>query len=152
MKQRKRKAVTASKTIPVRLAVKNVSSRVTLRCSEKSASGQPCKAAPLRGKMRCSFHSGDNAKRLGSRGGHRRAIYGPENLEKVGAPENALDMKRLLALTIMEVREGKLDPKIANAIGFLSASFLSTLEVADFHEKLTTLWERDQKPAPESVQ
>src|SRR5262249_14460431 len=44
---------------------------------------------------------------------------------------NAADVTTLLATTINEVRQGKLDPKVANAVGYLAGVLLRALEVGD---------------------
>jgi hypothetical protein len=40
-----------------------------------------------------------------------------------------------LALSIVEVRAGKLDPKLANSISYLGAGFLRAIEAADLEQK-----------------
>ena len=38
--------------------------------------------------------------------------------------------------SIVELRTGKMDPKVANALGYLGASFLRALELADIESRL----------------
>jgi hypothetical protein len=52
---------------------------------------------------------------------------------------NAADVTTLLATTINEVRQGKLDPKIANAVGYLAGVLLRALEIGDLAEPLASL-------------
>jgi hypothetical protein len=75
------------------------------------------------------MHIPGNAQRTGAEGGRRRAIYAPEGLAEItDIPEKAADVKRLLAISMLEVRLGRLDPKIANALGFLANAFFNAVE------------------------
>ena len=79
---------------------------------------------------------------MGARGGRRRAIYNPEGLEPFTAPKNASDLRDVLAWSIVEIRGGKLDPKLANSISYLGAGFLKALEFSDLEARLTALEKR----------
>jgi hypothetical protein len=116
------------------------------RCEAKTLKGTACEAPPLQGKNRCVMHYGDNAKTLGSRGGHRRAVYKPDNLATFDAPKDARDLMRLLAQTIVDVRVGKMETKIASCISYLSTSFLNAFEIADLDERLKILEARRDEP------
>jgi len=48
----------------------------------------------------------------------------------------AKDVVRLLTVTIEEVRTGKLDPRIANTIGFLAGHLTRAYEVAELEHKV----------------
>jgi len=93
----------------------------------------------MHGKKKCLFHLGNNARELGARGGRRRAVFNPTNLEPFAAPKNAMDLLVMLSQTIVEVRAAKLDPKTANAIAYLGTSFLRAIEIADLDARLKTL-------------
>jgi len=69
------------------------------------------------------MHSG-RAAELGSRGGRRRTIYSPEGLKDFAPPKTAADLRDLIAQSIIEIRTGKLDPKLANSISYLGTGFL----------------------------
>lgn len=79
------------------------------------------------------------AAELGSRGGRRRATYRSVDLREFAAPKTAADLRELMAESIIEIRAGKLDPRIANALGYLGASFLRALEVSDIEKRLDAL-------------
>jgi hypothetical protein len=49
------------------------------------------------------------------------------------------DVVTLLGLTINQVRRGEIDPKVANAIGYLSATLLRALEQGDIERRLAEL-------------
>jgi hypothetical protein len=81
------------------------------------------------------MHSG-RAAELGSKGGRRRAIYSPDGLKDFAPPRTAADLRDLLAQSIIEIRIGKMDPKMANALGYIGSSYLRALEVADIESRL----------------
>ena len=101
-----------------------------MKCSAKNKAGKPCNAPAVGGTKRCVMHSG-RAAELGSKGGRRRAVYDPDNLKELPAPKTAADLRDLLAQSIVEMRAGKMDPKLANSISSLATSFLRAAEVAD---------------------
>jgi hypothetical protein len=87
------------------------------------------------------MHSG-RANELGSKGGHRRRIYNPDNLKVFPPPQTAADLRDLLAQSIIEIRSGKLDPKLANSISYLGTGFMKALEVSDTERRLAVLEEK----------
>ncbi len=109
-----------------------------MKCGAKNKAGKPCGAAAIEGTNRCLMHSG-RAAELGSKGGRRRTVYSPENLKKFKAPRSAADLRDLLAQSIVEIRTGKMDPKLANAVGYVGASYLRALEVSDVEARLEKL-------------
>src|SRR5215813_12139441 len=84
------------------------------------------------------MHSG-RAAELGSKGGRRRAVYSPDGLKDFAPPRTAADLRDLLAQSIIEIRAGKLDPKVANSISYLGTGFLRALEVSDLEIRLLAL-------------
>jgi hypothetical protein len=48
----------------------------------------------------------------------------PEGLNDFPAPKSAADLRDTMAQSIVELRTGKLDPKVANALGYLGAGYL----------------------------
>ena len=69
----------------------------------------------------------------------RRAICSPGELREFGTPKTAADLRELLAESIIEIRAGKLDPRVANALGYLGASYLRALEVSEVEARLDAL-------------
>ena len=111
-----------------------------MECQKEKRDGRRCGAPALSGKKSCALHSEPGrAAELGSRGGHRRAVYTPDGLKDYAAPTSAADLRDLLAQSIVEIRMGKLDPKLANSISYLGAGFLRALELADLETRLTKL-------------
>jgi hypothetical protein len=131
----------AAKKLAPRLAGQRGRPRVVKPhvCAFKAKSGKPCGATPLSGKNVCLFHSGDNASQLGARGGRRRAIYHPDGLVEFAPPKTAVDLTALFATSIIEMRSGKLDPRVANSISYLGAGFLKALDLGAHEARLDAI-------------
>jgi hypothetical protein len=111
-----------------------------MQCKHEKRDGKRCGAPALTGQARCAMHTEPGrAAELGSRGGRRRATYGSAELREFAAPKTAADLRDLLAESIIEIRAGKLDPRVANALGYLGASYLRALEVSDLENRLDAL-------------
>jgi hypothetical protein len=102
------------------------------------------------GEDHCAFHRyPGRAAELGSKGGRGRSVYSTDVLKQFDAPKTAADLHDLLALSIIEIRAGKLDPKLANSISYLGAGFLRALEISDLETRIAVL-ERQQEAAMEA--
>ena len=128
--------IAAPSSLAVRAVIRR---RKQPRCTATTRSGKPCEAPPARGTKRCLMHTGDNASVLGAKGGRRRAVYNPSNLEAFAAPKTVSDMRQLLASTIVETRSGRIDPKVANTIAYLGTAFMNACELADLEARLQAL-------------
>src|SRR5271157_4063888 len=108
-----------------------------MQCQKKKRDGSRCGARALSGKKYRALHSeAGKAAELGSKGGRRRTVFSPENLKELEPPKTVGDLRNLLAQSIVEVRAGKLDPKLANSISYLGTGLLRAIEVGDLQEKL----------------
>ena len=56
--------------------------------------------------------------------------------------QNAGDMKRLMNNVINELRNGEIDSKSANAIGYLANIILKTIEVEEVQQRILKMEER----------
>ena len=111
-----------------------------MRCQKTKVNGAQCKASALTGKEYCALHSDTaRAAELGSRGGRRRALFDPEQLMPFAAPKTAADVRDLLAQSMVELRRGQLDPRIATSMCSLASEFLKTLEVCTIEQALERL-------------
>ena len=118
-----------------------------MQCQKKKRDGNQCRARARSGQKYCALHAEPGkAAELGSKGGRRRAIYSPDALQEFTAPRTAADLRDLLAQSIIEIRAGKLDPKLANSISYLGTGFLRAIEVADIQARLESL-EREHQEA-----
>ena len=85
-----------------------------MQCEHKKRDGKRCGARALTGQNRCAIHAHPGrAAELGSKGGRGRAVYRLGDLREFAAPKTAADLRELLAESIIEIRAGKLDPRIA---------------------------------------
>jgi len=120
-----------------------------MQCQKKKRDGNQCRARARSGQKYCALHAQPGkAAELGSKGGRRRAVYSPDGLQGFTAPKTAADLRDLLAQSIIEIRAGKLDPKLANSISYLGTGFLRAIEVADIQARLESL-EREQRRVSE---
>jgi hypothetical protein len=67
-----------------------------------------------------------------------RTVYGP-TLKEFEPPKTAAELRDILAQSIIEIRNRKLDPKLANSISYLGTGFLRALEVSDLEARLLAL-------------
>ena len=129
---------------PRRLPLDIATRCLAKRCAAQARSGERCQSAPLHGKKKCAFHTGNTASLLGARGGRRRAIFNPDGLEPLAAPKDAGDLLVLLAQTIVEVRAGRLEPRVANSLSYVASAFMAALDTADLDARLKALEGRQQ--------
>jgi hypothetical protein len=117
-----------------------------MQCKSKTRHGSRCKARALVDEDNCAFHRHPGlAAELGSKGGRGRAVYSVDVLKQFDAPRTAADLRDLLAQSIVEIRGGKLDPKLANSISYLGMGFLRALETSDLESRLVALERHYQK-------
>jgi hypothetical protein len=86
------------------------------RCTGRTKSGQPCRAAATEGGL-CFFHANPNkAVELGRLGGrkNRHHLAGPG--DGLPAMNSLADVRKTIDQIIAEVHSGKLQPKIAGAL------------------------------------
>jgi hypothetical protein len=113
-----------------------------MQCESTTRSGQKCKAAALRGKKRCALHSDRNrARELGSRGGSARQRLSVADVVELCAPENAIDCRRLLGVTLAEVRTRKMSTGVAHALAAVAAVFLRAADQAELETRVARLEE-----------
>lgn len=109
------------------------------RCQALNVRGEPCQSpARIDGKF-CPMHTGDTAKILGARGGRRRSVYKLEDLTPISGLRTAEDMRDLLAATILDLRSGKIDTRLANSIFYAASAFLNAVEITDLEAKMEEL-------------
>ena len=111
-------------------------------CAAKTASGSRCRAAALDGSRYCFFHDPDRAT-------ERRAAQvagGRQGTVKTLASDvpdvdiaSGQDVVRLLSGTINDVRKGRMDPRIANAVGYLANVLLKAVDQGDVEARLALL-------------
>src|SRR3989442_4304375 len=106
--------------------------------------GEKCGADPQSGTKVCVFHDpakaadGHRARRAGGTTRSRTVTVLPQE-----TPDNPLrnthEVVTLLSESINHVRRGQLDPRVANALGYLSGILLKALEQGRTEERLNHL-------------
>ena len=91
------------------------------------------------------MHTGNTAALLGARGGRRRAIFNPDGLVQFEAPRKAEELLVIFAQSIVELRAGRLEPKVAQAISSLGAGVIKAIEVAELDRRLAALEARHER-------
>lgn len=122
-------------------------------CQAKTADGSSCQAAALTGSDFCFFHDPDRAadrreaNAAGGRQGKMKTLDADAGDIRV---ESCQDVVKLLSDTINQVRKGDLDPRIANAIGYLANILIRAAEQGDHEKRLEDLEAavlKDRQPA-----
>jgi hypothetical protein len=115
------------------------------KCAYRKKDGEPCKAYAREDDQFCFFHSPGStrdrreAQKAGgtTRGRQNTAIAMRE------IPDNPLhnsaDICGLLSTTINEVRSGRLQPRIATAVGYLANILLAAQEHGPLEDRLSRL-------------
>lgn len=109
-----------------------------MKCNQIKNNGEDCESPALNGGKFCYFHDPVNQeKRLedAKKGGCQKLqrISSPLPPIKVESLKNVVD---LLVETINLTRDGTLDLKTANTIGFLSGHLIKAMELGFLEERL----------------
>jgi len=111
-------------------------------CQARKPDGASCQAAALPGSDFCFFHDPDRAderRDAQSFGGSRNRM----KTLSADAPdvkiESCQDVVRLISETINQVRRGDLDPRVANAIGYLANVLIKAAEQGDLEKRIEDL-------------
>lgn len=112
------------------------------RCRQVKADGTRCEAGVQSGSAFCFFH--DPAKAAEREAAHRAGgRAGRTKVLPPGTPDVQLasvaDVITFLGESINQVRRGAIDPKVANAVGYLTATLLKALEQGDIEKRLAEL-------------
>src|SRR5438445_13508677 len=111
------------------------------KCQSRKKNGESCGADTQSGKSLCVFHDpakaadGRRARRAGGINRSRGATVLPPE-----TPDNPLrsttDVSTLLSESINQVRRGQLEPRVANALGYLASILLNALDQGPVEERL----------------
>jgi general stress protein YciG len=121
------------------------------KCRAATKAGRQCAAPAVRGGIYCALHNDpERAAQLGRKGGaNNRKVYEGDQRE-IPPPQNARDVKNLLAETMAEIRAGKMDPKLGTTLGYLGTSLLKAIETSDIEERLEKLENGHKNPTQET--
>ena len=108
-----------------------------MRCNFIKTNQEQCEANAIHDSKFCFSHDPnmEEAKRIATtKGGQSpKKNYDPlPPIEITGSK----DIVRLLVTTISEVRQGQVDIRVANCIGFLAGHLIRAFEVGEVNEKL----------------
>jgi hypothetical protein len=111
-------------------------------CKGTKPDGSGCTCAPLPGSDFCFFHDPARAaerreaQSLGGRHNHMKTLDADAPDVKV---ENCQDVRLLIAATINQVRKGAIDPRVANAVGYLANVFIKSVEQEAIERRLNEI-------------
>lgn len=111
-------------------------------CAATKGDGTVCGAAALPGSRFCFFHDPDKAaarRQAQSAGGQANKMATlPADAPDVKV-EHGADVVKLLCQTINQVRRGEIDPRVANAVGYLSNIVLAATGQRELENRLAEL-------------
>lgn len=122
-----------------------------MNCKATTKNGKPCQAQAQAGKDFCFVHDPTKAeavKAAQSRGGSSLAVLDPKDYKPwrgtagdttVLRTPTVQEVVTLLADTVDEVKTGKIDPKIANAVGYLAGVILRALQYEALEDRLAAI-------------
>jgi hypothetical protein len=110
------------------------------RCARVHASGRPCGGFAIAGSAYCFAHDPgsavkrDTARRRGGQAG-RVVTLAESNV----AVRSLADVVTLVEATINDVRAGRVDVRVANAVGYLANVAIKAIEQSDLEARLEAL-------------
>ena len=114
------------------------------QCSFRKKDGSRCGANAQPANGLCVFHDPARAvdgRRARKAGGIRRSqaaavlpVHTPDH--PLG---NTLDVSAFLAHSINQLRRGQLDPRVANAVGYLTSVLLRSLEQGPLEDRMAKI-------------
>jgi hypothetical protein len=108
-------------------------------CEKLKSNGQRCRAMAVTGSQHCFFHdpSAAEARKAAQREGGQ--ANGPAVLPADAADvplHSGKDVVAFLAETINQVRKGRVAPKVASTVGYLTGLLMKALETTEIEERL----------------
>ena len=88
----------------------------------------------------CFFHANpEKAAELGRRGGLKNRHVRPHEDVELPPLNTAEDVRSMLAKAAQDVRNRRIDPRVATSLGQLATTLLKAIEVADIEKRLAAL-------------
>jgi hypothetical protein len=125
-------------------------------CQQILPDGRRCRARRISSSSYCFFHDPESkgkrmaAQRAGGMKNKNRMARLPELTPDAPLAE-AKDVSRLLAQTINQVRRGELDPKVANAVGYLAGILLKSIQESEIETRVAALEAATRLPSDSSA-
>jgi hypothetical protein len=111
-------------------------------CEASTRHGMVCQAAAVFGSSFCYFHDPARAnerKEAQASGGRRHQLATLTAASPDVRIEDSGDVVALISVTINQVRKGSIDPRVANAVGYLANLLLKALENSDLEKRIESL-------------
>jgi len=112
------------------------------QCTEITRGGERCRAPAVTGSSFCFFHDPASARKRADaarRGGEKnRATVLPPDTPDFPL-RNAADASALVARTINQVLCGEVDPKIANAVGYLLTVHMKAYDMHQLERRIAEI-------------
>ena len=111
------------------------------RCEHILADGRQCGSWAMEGATKCFSHNEATQEQKAiavRKGGATRQAVIDTPLQQITINTPA-DIVKLLAQTINEVRDGTLDPRIANTIAYIAGHLIKAYEVSELNGKTEEL-------------
>ena len=111
-------------------------------CQGLKLDGSRCQAATLPGRNFCFFHDPTKAearREAQSLGGRQNRMKTLDPAEPDVNVEDCQDVVKLISRTINQVRKGQLDPRVANAVGYLANVLIRAVEQGEMERRLAEL-------------
>lgn len=108
-------------------------------CQRDKTDGSKCKARSVAGSDFCFFHDPEkSAEREAAQrsGGLRNKMAVLPSTAPDARLVNAQDVVTLLSETINHVRRGEVDPKVANAVGYLGGLLMKAIHETEIEKRL----------------
>ena len=110
-----------------------------IRCTGKTKSGKPCRAAATDGGL-CFFHANPNkASELGRIGGRKNGHVFAANSVPLPPLDSAGGIREAVSRLAAEVYAGTMDPKAASALVPLLNIQLRAIETAEIERRIALL-------------
>lgn len=111
-----------------------------MRCRFIKPNNQRCEANAMQDNDFCFSHNPETTEAK-----HSAVIRGGKSPKKNYNPLPPIELAdnksvvNLLAITINEVRQGAIDLRVANCIGYLAGHLIKALEVADLENRVAAM-------------
>ena len=108
-------------------------------CEKIKSNGERCQAMAIAASQYCFFHdptAAEARKAAQRQGGQANGLeVMPADVADVPL-HSGKDVAAFLAETINQVRKGRVSPKIASTVGYLSSLLMKALDTTDLEERL----------------
>lgn len=113
-----------------------------MKCIYKKDNGERCNADAMNGSEYCYWHSPEispeERREAQARGGQAGKIKVKEPLEPIKI-DTTKDVLTLITDSINRIRNGTMDVKLGNTLGYLAGTAIKALEISELERRLETI-------------